>query len=244
MADINFTHYYDYPDGSEVEYAKPGYVYGMDAIAWHENPDNEVVTILVIDPIAQTSETVTTQPMIYQEGLIYFIKIDDLNGNNLVPSTRVYHRDYEPHSVVYGICADGKCKVPVLSESAATQKIQSMIDADKKYCQVENDTVYINNGFVVNSKVENTITIPEGVTVVKLTGYGFVYNVAHFSKLIISKNNTTVLEGYNEALDDSYEHPRYCHSICMSKIIRVNEGDVITISGTSGLKKTLIVESM
>ena len=116
MADIIF----DFTDASGEKWEYPTYQVGYETLIYCSYPKNEVVRITEKDIINCTETLIVPTDNTYTfkdtKQYVYFISIEDLNGNVLVEKTRVYCYFDKPHTAVYGICGSGKCKVPVVSQ--------------------------------------------------------------------------------------------------------------------------------
>ena len=127
------------------EYTKNGekvtndyYEEGYTTFCYFENKDNEVVFLRMVDKCTGESTTHVFDNVngeVFTKDYIYFVKVTDTNENIIVEeNTRIYNCD--AHTKVYGVCADGKCKVEVLSVERANERFAIMKLGSVKYGSV------------------------------------------------------------------------------------------------------------
>ncbi len=85
------------------------------------SPDKSDIVIYLTkkDPITRTSEVEVLSPSteyLFEEGCLYFVRVEDTSGTELVEYTRVYQTGHMPHANYYGICESSKCKVNLNKE--------------------------------------------------------------------------------------------------------------------------------
>lgn len=252
MAVINFKH----TDVSGKTHINSTYQCSYPSMIYHDDPSKEIVYIIAADPVAGTmlgtqhvQSSSEAAEYTFNENLIYFITVKDFESmTSVIDMYRVYKTGTQPDYSSYAIRADNKGKLHVLTEAEQLDAIEKLVAGTRKYCQVENNTEYTNNGFIINPNIGNTITIPKGVTRIKVTGcYSDLKSAVNTNTLTISKNNMPVIKGYETVTSAGGGY--YYGTITVTKIIPVNEGDVITMSGVTlsnpaNGTKLLIVESM
>jgi len=112
-----------------VKVANDYYEEGYTTFCYFENKDNEVVFLRMVDKCTGESTTHVFDNVngeVFTKDYIYFVKVTDTHENILVEeNTRIYNCD--AHTKVYGVCADGKCKVEVLSVDRAN-KMFAIVD--------------------------------------------------------------------------------------------------------------------
>lgn len=113
MADLTIK----YTDSDGIEYTDTQYQCEHPSIVYLNNFDNECVYVTEKNPFTRNESvyTITSDGYTFREGCIYFIRIEDLEGNTLVYNTRIYNIGDGYHEKIYGVCKDGKCRQQVLS---------------------------------------------------------------------------------------------------------------------------------